>query len=77
MGGKINGFLSSATEKSHLCLVFQFDVLQLRCGKLKAEFEQADRRQWEEVSCVNTTAAFNLPSFPCRGDRFGLRTKTF
>lgn len=41
---------------------------------MKAEFEQADRRQWEEVSRVKTTAGFNPPSFPCRGGR---KKKTF
>lgn len=63
-GGKNQWLPLLLHRKSHLCLVFWFDVLPLRRGKLKAEFEQADRRQWEEVSRVNTTAGFNLPSFP-------------
>lgn len=62
-GGKINGFLS---RKSRLCHVWEFDVtlsysLTLLCGKLKAEFEQADRREQTGVSQVNTMARFNLP----------------
>ena len=52
-------------RKSQLCHVWEFDVtlsysLPLRYGKLKAEFEQADRREQTGVSQVDIMTDFNL-----------------
>lgn len=50
-------------RKSQLCHVWEFDVAPSyspRDGKLKAEFEQADRREQTGVSQVDIMTDFNL-----------------